>query len=281
MKTNLLTTLLFVVFFATIANAQTEEAAYYPKLPPVGKEGMSGAKAELAKILMKTEILDAKKGYPRSYPKYVSVLDDRLEMTFKKYAATIYYSDLPGYTIHIVQIKDVKKVITKESPAPVPINENVIRLGDVVFSEYTFGGGVNGDGEFAKLADYLFFFQHQLNVQRYDSLVGLFKPLAAQYGGLKEKPPVSEEQRKYIVQANSLNQQKRYDKAIDLYNKAIEVDQTAYPAAYWYLALLSAQTHNYDAAIYNLKKYLLLEPADSTARSAQDKIYEWEILMQK
>ncbi len=59
-----------------------------------------------------------------------------------------------------------------------------------------------------------------------------------------------------------------------MYLKAIEVDQTAYPAAYSNLALLSAQIDNYEAAIYYLKKYLMLEPED--ARAAQDKIYEWE-----
>jgi hypothetical protein len=30
-----------------------------------------------------------------------------------------------------------------------------------------------------------------------------------------------------------------------------------------------------------MKKYLLIEPDASDARSAQDKIYEWEIMMHK
>jgi tetratricopeptide (TPR) repeat protein len=116
---------------------------------------------------------------------------------------------------------------------------------------------------------------------RYDSLIAVFKPIASEYCALKVKPSVSEEQRKYIVQANMLNEQKMYEKAIELYTKAIELDQTAYPAAYSNLAFLSAQLHKFDTAIYCMKKYLLLEPEASEARSAQDKIYEWEILMQK
>jgi len=54
------------------------------------------------------------------------------------------------------------------------------------------------------------------------------------------------------------------------------IDQTAYPSAYSNLALLLAQIHMFDAAIYNMKKYLLLEPEAADARSAQDKIYEWK-----
>jgi tetratricopeptide (TPR) repeat protein len=126
------------------------------------------------------------------------------------------------------------------------------------------------------LADNLFYIQYNLREKRYDSMISHFKPIANQYCTLKVKPQVSEEQRKYIVQANSFNQDKVYDKAIELYNKAIEIDQTAYPAAYSNLALLSAQINKFDAAIYYMKKYLLLEPESSDARSAQDKIYEWE-----
>jgi hypothetical protein len=48
------------------------------------------------------------------------------------------------------------------------------------------------------------------------------EPIAARYCALKEIPPVSEELRKYIVQANMFNQQKQYYKAIALYNKAME-----------------------------------------------------------
>jgi len=132
-----------------------------------------------------------------------------------------------------------------------------------------------------KLADYLFYFQHQANIKRYDAQLNQFKPIAAKYRELKVKPPVSEEQRKYIVQANSLNQQKMYEKAIELYNQAIELDQTAYPAGYSNLALLSAQINRFDAAIYYMKVYLLLEPEATDARSGQDKIYEWELLTGK
>jgi len=108
----------------------------------------------------------------------------------------------------------------------------------------------------------------------------VFEPIAAQYRALKVKPPVSEEQRKYIVQANSMTQLKNYAEAIKLYDKAIDSDQTN-PFVYYNQALLLAQVKRFDIAIDRMKKYLMLSPGASDARSAQDKIYEWEILMQK
>jgi len=109
----------------------------------------------------------------------------------------------------------------------------------------------------------------------------LFEKNAAEYRALKVKPPISEEQRKFIVQANAFNEKKMYNDAIKLYEKAIGLDQTAYPAAYSNLALLSAQVKQYETAIFHMKKYLLLVPEAADARGAQDKIYEWEALITK
>ena len=50
---------------------------------------------------------------------------------------------------------------------------------------------------------------------------------------------------------------------------------------YFNLALLSAHTGNYLYAIINMKKNLLLVPEAKDARAAQDKIYEWELKMEK
>ena len=92
-----------------------------------------------------------------------------------------------------------------------------------------------------------------------------------------EKPAITEEQRKYIVQANLLNNEKKYCEALAYYEKAIEVNATAYPAAYYNMALISAQLEGFRNAIFNIKKYLLLVPDAPDARAAKDKIYEWEL----
>ena len=131
-----------------------------------------------------------------------------------------------------------------------------------------------------RLADDLYFIQRQLLQQRNKELAS-FETQAAEYRALTVKPAVSEEQRKYIVQANALSQQKAYSSAIDMYLKVVALDPVSYPAAYFNLGLLSAQVHRFNPAISYMKQYLLLEPDAKDARSAQDKIYEWELMIQQ
>ena len=103
-----------------------------------------------------------------------------------------------------------------------------------------------------------------------------FEARAAKYREMAVKPTMSEEQRKYVVQANAMTQRKDYARAVDFYLKALDVDPVAYPGAYFNLALLSARMQRYKTAIGYMKQYLLLAPDAKDARSGQDKIYEWE-----
>jgi len=129
-----------------------------------------------------------------------------------------------------------------------------------------------------RFADDLFVIQQALQKQR-DERLALFQTKAAQYRGMKVKPPISEEQRKYIVQANASNARKDYAGAIDLYNKAMDIDPVSYPEAYFNLALLFAQMQRFKPAIASMKQYLLLAPEAKDARNGQDKIYEWELML--
>jgi tetratricopeptide (TPR) repeat protein len=104
-----------------------------------------------------------------------------------------------------------------------------------------------------------------------------FKAKLARYQS-GDKPPVTEEQRRLIVQANLLTQRKMYLQALDLYLQALDIDPVAYPDAYFNSALLAAEMERYPMAIDFMKKYLLLLPNGKDARQAQDKIYEWELL---
>lgn len=142
---------------------------------------------------------------------------------------------------------------------------------DFVFEKYE---------DAVRCADNLYVIQ-QAQKHSSDYRTTTFAAKAAQYREAKVKPAVSEAQRKFIVQANAMNQQKEYVKAIDYYLKAIEVDPVAYPAAYFNLALLAAQMQWYSEAIGYMQQYLQLEPDARDARSAQDKVYEWEALLQK
>ncbi len=130
--------------------------------------------------------------------------------------------------------------------------------------------------DFAENMFYIFqsYSDKELALIRTDSIQ--FSSLAAKYRELTVKPAITEEQRKYIVQANSFAKEKLYSQAIEAYKNALAIDQVAYPVAYYNLALLLAETKDFKLAVRNMKKYLLLLPDAPDARAAQDKIYEWE-----
>ncbi len=264
---------------------------YYPKLQSDNNE-IGNVKSNIAEILKEVEINDIKNNLI-GIPENIVVLDDRIEVKIKRQNMAINYSDIlldcslgvkegiasdfpysystrnQGYRFINVTVNGKKKEV-RFKPYKVQFNNFV-----------NFNFDEQGLNNAKKMADNLFFIQHQLNEKRYASQLVLFEPIAAQYRTLKVKPSLSEEQREYIVQANSFNQQKKFYKAIESYKIAIELNQTAYPAAYSNLALLSAQIQRFDAAIFYMKKYLMLLPDAEDARSAQDKIYEWKLKNEK
>lgn len=265
MKTIRFLSVLILVFFTTLLIAQTRSnkspVAGNLELQP-GIEEMRAVKADIAVLLKKMSVFELKPDaneYSWVQKKSTLVLEDRIEFRcVNRENINVYFSDIIDYQITI-NLNDINKL-------------DKVCFGNLMI--YIYGKG-NG----RKFFDDLILIQNQLKkqlIEKQNSQLILFEPIAAQYRALKVKPSVSEEQRKYIIQANGFNDQKMYDKAIELYNKAIEVDQTAYPAAYSNLALLSAQTKRFNAAIYYMKKYLMVVPEAADARGAQDKIYLWE-----
>jgi tetratricopeptide (TPR) repeat protein len=118
-------------------------------------------------------------------------------------------------------------------------------------------------------------------IERADSLLSDFKAKFTRIQKEKIQSGISEEQRKYIVQANALNEEKNYDQALEFLEIAIQTDPFSYPEAYYNMALIAAQVEDYAFAVFNMKKYLILMPDAGDARAAQDKIYEWEYKINK
>jgi len=271
MKAIQLFPLLLLSFFSSVSYAQT---VVYPKYYP-DKE-IDKVKEEIDLLLKKKTTVYDKENDLNGKPENVMVFDDRIEFSIKDKRMVINMSDLIDYPI------ERKGCSEYRSDGSLRRYYYILDLGSFTF----FNGNDYVAAE--ELADDLFFIQQKLKEssqaareKKNASGLILFEPIAEQYRSLEVKPPMKEEQRKFIVQADFLYRQKDYDKAIELYNKAIEVDQTTCPAAYSNLALISAQIHKFDEAIFNMKKYLMLEPEAPDARIAQDKIYEWELIMQK
>jgi tetratricopeptide (TPR) repeat protein len=105
-----------------------------------------------------------------------------------------------------------------------------------------------------------------------------FEKVAREYRAKPVKPALPEEARKYKVQAEFAVEQKRFPKAVQLYEQALELAPW-WPDGHFNRALILGETGRYPEAISAMKKYLALEPEASDARAAQDKIYQWESVL--
>ena len=132
-----------------------------------------------------------------------------------------------------------------------------------------------------ELPDVFYYIQQYYSLNYYPAKLAEFKPTADQYQLLTEKPVISEEQRKYFLQANHLAETGDYYQALELYEKGIAINPISYPGAYYNSALIAAMADSFPYAIYSMKKYLLLLPNATDVQTAKDKIYEYEIMCPK
>jgi hypothetical protein len=169
--------------------------------------------------------------------------------------------------------------------------EGIVRINfkDILFDEIVHAtqNGINtcllsiGKYHFSccitEFPDLLFYMQYMYGIKYFNEQAEAFRPVAEEYLSLKVKPEITEEQRKFFVQGNGMAEARQGQKAIRLYNKALAINQVAYPDAYFNLALIAGVSKKYPFAVCCMKKYLMLMPGAEDERIARDKIYEWEI----
>ena len=102
-----------------------------------------------------------------------------------------------------------------------------------------------------------------------------FQEVAATYRAANPKPQLPEEARKFKVQAEFAVREKQFDKAVELYGKALEIAPW-WPEGHFNRAQILGETKKYRGAMREMKRYLLLVPEAANARAAQDRIYQWE-----
>jgi tetratricopeptide (TPR) repeat protein len=149
----------------------------------------------------------------------------------------------------------------------------------LVSSDIQFNNTKFGDAKI--VADCLFYLQGVVRgiVAAEERRQVEFKPIAERYRALTVKPPLPEELRRWVVQAEASREEKKYDKAIEQYQKVVAADPVVYPEAYYNMALLAEQSNRLVSAMYFMKSYLQLRPDAPDARGARDKIYAWEMKM--
>lgn len=103
----------------------------------------------------------------------------------------------------------------------------------------------------------------------------VFEAVAKKYRDAPVKPALSEEARKYKVQAEAAIGRKSFDEAAARYLDVLKIAPW-WPDGYFNRALIFGEMGRYRKAIAEMRKYLQLVPGSPDARSVQDKIYEWE-----
>jgi len=106
-----------------------------------------------------------------------------------------------------------------------------------------------------------------------------FREALAKYPTSESRPPFPEEARRFKVLAESAVEAKSVEQATSHYTSALQAAPW-WVEGYFNVALLYSELKNYDGAIRNMRRFLLLEPNHPKAREAQDQIYRWESQLQ-
>jgi formylglycine-generating enzyme required for sulfatase activity len=105
-----------------------------------------------------------------------------------------------------------------------------------------------------------------------------FHEVVVKYLAANPKPDLPEAVHKLKVQAEFLTQEKQIDKAVELYDKALDIAPW-WPEGHFKLALLLGENRKYRDATREMERFLRLAPDSPDARDAQDKIYQWEVVV--
>lgn len=108
----------------------------------------------------------------------------------------------------------------------------------------------------------------------------LRKKIFETYRALPVKPPVPEDTRRLLVQAEAMAQANDSGRAITMLEDAIR--RTPWlPTARYNLAMTHVMNQDYGAAIESMNAYLALAPDAPDARKARDLVYQWEAVRDK
>jgi tetratricopeptide (TPR) repeat protein len=102
-----------------------------------------------------------------------------------------------------------------------------------------------------------------------------FDSVVRQYRATQPAPALPESAARLKVQAEFAVQQKRFDDAADLYEKALEIAPW-WPQGRYNRGLILGELGAHAEAVRELQKYLKLEPAAPNARAVQEQVYRWE-----
>lgn len=107
------------------------------------------------------------------------------------------------------------------------------------------------------------------------SLLVALPETAAKYRALPVKPELPEAARIFRVQAEDAVARQRFQEAVELYGKALQVAPW-WPEGHFNQALILGESDCPEEAIAAMERYLALVPDAPDARAARDTIYTWK-----
>ena len=260
-------TLLFGCDYQSIGQAgfpfaYGDQVIYYPKLSgkiqniEAIKNGLSQSLKRVGQIYDITE----RKTINTKDIKNISILNDRIELELrsKKNKFVWLFNAIEDSTMFFFAKQNAGIYIFLPSVA------------NFVFAD------MNAAQQFA---DNIYALQYPKIYKVRDSVLTIFKEKIKLFKAAKTVTTVKDEQKALLLLADTASNKMDYFGSISIYNKAIGLDEMAYPRAYANLALLYAQINFFDYAILCMQKYIWLETDAIALRGAKDKMYEWEALI--
>lgn len=140
---------------------------------------------------------------------------------------------------------------------------------------FPMGSGEAGTRAAQRLADALLALKAASSDEAVAATEARFEETAAHYRAADPKPVPDESVRRLEVQIEDAVREKRFEQAAALYDNALELAPW-WPQGRFNHALLLEALGNYEFAIEEMQRYLMLVPEAPNARAAQDKIYSWQ-----
>jgi len=103
-----------------------------------------------------------------------------------------------------------------------------------------------------------------------------FEDAVQRYGG-RPKPELPESARRFKVQAEVAIRNKDFEDAVRSYGEALKLAPW-WSEGYYNRAIILGELGRHGEAVDEMQRFLRLEPASPLARTAQDRIYQWDYL---
>jgi tetratricopeptide (TPR) repeat protein len=121
--------------------------------------------------------------------------------------------------------------------------------------------------------------QYVTDLQKNPNDTALREKIIRHVQGMKPKPVIPEDARRYFVKAVTMQKEakntKGFEIAVNAYNQPLLIAPW-WPDAYYNLSIALESSGQYDKAVKALKLYLVTNPSASEVRAVQDKIYAIE-----